>query len=134
MQGLTILINGFVPFACMRLAFLVLSLLYKLPLRPLLHCLPSLGLIGEPTVFIPRDWVRHLCILTATAVVLCLSIACNFDSIYEGSKEGTAAATPHLFLLASQVMEGMAYSSRFSSLIVKRRREKFLFDFRGLRS
>ncbi|KAI6703153.1 hypothetical protein NL676_012289 [Syzygium grande] len=89
---------------------------------------------GEPTVFIPRDWVRHLCVLTATAVVLCLSIACNFDSIYEGCKEGTAAATPHLFLLASQVMEGMASSSRFSSLIVKRRREKILFDFRGLRS
>ncbi|KAI3784004.1 hypothetical protein L1987_43095 [Smallanthus sonchifolius] len=46
---------------------------------------------------------------------LFLPVAYIFEGILEGDKEGIKAATPHVFLLASQLfLEGVAYSDRFS--------------------
>ncbi|KAK1431719.1 hypothetical protein QVD17_08292 [Tagetes erecta] len=46
---------------------------------------------------------------------LFLPVAYIFEGIVEGDKEGIKAATPHVFLLASQLfLEGVAYSDRFS--------------------
>ncbi|XP_076899797.1 uncharacterized protein LOC143553772 [Bidens hawaiensis] len=46
---------------------------------------------------------------------LFLPVAYIFEGIIEGDKEGIKAATPHVFLLASQLfLEGVAYSDRFS--------------------
>ncbi|KAL8232574.1 hypothetical protein R6Q57_002352 [Mikania cordata] len=44
-----------------------------------------------------------------------LPVAYIFEGILEGDKEGIKAATPHVFLLASQLfLEGVAYTDRFS--------------------
>ncbi|KAM0002334.1 hypothetical protein Hdeb2414_s0331g00869721 [Helianthus debilis subsp. tardiflorus] len=46
---------------------------------------------------------------------LFLPVAYIFEGIIEGDKEGIKAATPHVFLLASQLfLEGVAYSDLFS--------------------
>ncbi|KAK9049118.1 hypothetical protein SSX86_031916 [Deinandra increscens subsp. villosa] len=49
------------------------------------------------------------------AIGLFLPVAYIFEGVIEGDKEGIKAATPHVFLLASQLfLEGVAYSDRFS--------------------
>lgn len=106
--------SGLVGFQ--DLAFLVLSLVYIYVLSVV--AFPSLGPAREPTVFDPRNRVLRLYVSFAAVVGLFLPIAYIFEGIYEGDKEGIAAAAPHLFLLASQVfMEGVAFSARFSTPI-----------------
>ncbi|KAI3432066.1 uncharacterized protein J3R85_007441 [Psidium guajava] len=106
--------SGLVGFQ--DLAFLVLSLVYIYVLSVV--AFPSLGPAREPTVFNPRNRVLRLYVSFAAVVGLFLPIAYIFEGIYEGDKEGMAAAAPHLFLLASQVfMEGVAFSARFSTPI-----------------
>nr|XP_043614252.1 uncharacterized protein LOC122586317 [Erigeron canadensis] len=52
---------------------------------------------------------------TGAVVGLFLPVVYIFEGIYEGDKEGIKAATPHVFLLASQLfLEGVAFSDRFS--------------------
>lgn len=77
---------------------------------PILH--PS----KEATVFSPDQMkILRLYVLVGAIVGLFLPIAYIFHCIFEGDKEGIKAATPHVFLLSSQVfMEGVAFSSGFS--------------------
>ncbi|XP_030533194.1 uncharacterized protein LOC115742825 [Rhodamnia argentea] len=106
--------SGLVGFQ--DLAFLVLSLVYIYVLSVV--AFPCLGPGREPTVFNPRNRVLRLYVSFAAVIGLFLPIAYIFEGIYEGDKEGIAAAAPHLFLLASQVfMEGVAFSARFSTPI-----------------
>lgn len=59
--------------------------------------------------------ILRLYVLVGAIVGLFLPIAYIFHCIFEGDKEGIKAATPHVFLLSSQVfMEGVAFSSGFS--------------------
>ncbi|KAL3755745.1 hypothetical protein ACJRO7_002748 [Eucalyptus globulus] len=98
------------------LAFVVLSLVYIHVLSVV--AFPSLGPAREPTVFDTRNRVFRLYASFTAVVGLFLPIAYIFEGIYEGDKEGIAAAAPHLFLLASQVfMEGVAVYGGFSTPI-----------------
>lgn len=103
--------SGLVGFQ--DLAFLVLSVVYIYVLSVV--AFPSLGPAREPTVFDPRNRVLRLYVSFAAVVGLFLPIAYIFEGVYEGDKEGIAAAAPHLFLLASQVSIGPRNEPRFPS-------------------
>ncbi|KAG6656115.1 hypothetical protein CIPAW_05G264000 [Carya illinoinensis] len=69
----------------------------------------------EPTVFSPQNKLLRIYVLVGAIIGLFLPIAYIVHGIYEGDKKGIEAATPHVFLLASQVfMEGVAFSDMFS--------------------
>ncbi|GMY07238.1 hypothetical protein FCV25MIE_02477 [Fagus crenata] len=69
----------------------------------------------EPSVFSPQNKVLRLYVLVGAIIGLFLPIAYIFHGIFVGDKQGIKAASPHVFLLASQVfMEGVAFSDRFS--------------------
>ncbi|XP_059459723.1 uncharacterized protein LOC132189153 [Corylus avellana] len=69
-----------------------------------------------PLVFTtPENKLLRLYVSVGAIIGLFLPIAYIFHGIFEGDKEGIKAATPHVFLLTSQVfMEGVAFSDRFS--------------------
>jgi hypothetical protein len=77
---------------------------------------PTLHPSKEPPVFTTRETkLLRLYVFVAAIIGLFLPVAYIFHGIFEGDKEGIKAATPHVFLLSSQVfMEGVAFSDRFS--------------------
>ncbi|CAL9008710.1 unnamed protein product [Prunus brigantina] len=72
----------------------------------------------DPAVFNPQNKILRLYVLVGAIVGLLLPIAYILEGMVEGDKEGISAASPHVFLLASQVfMEGVALTDRFSTPI-----------------
>ncbi|KAE8077731.1 hypothetical protein FH972_016263 [Carpinus fangiana] len=79
---------------------------------------PTLRPSKEPPAAVfttPEYKLLRLYVFVGAVIGLFLPIAYIFHGIFEGDKEGIKAATPHVFLLTSQVfMEGVAFSDRFS--------------------
>ncbi|KAM1020811.1 hypothetical protein ACFX15_041236 [Malus domestica] len=97
-------------------AFVVFSMIYMNFISKV--AFPALSPSKDPTVFNPKNKILRLYVLTGAIIGLLLPIAYIFEGIFEGDKEGISAASPHVFLLASQVfMEGMAFGDRFSTPI-----------------
>ncbi|CAI8604452.1 unnamed protein product [Vicia faba] len=79
---------------------------------------PTLHPSNEQPIFSRQNKILKLYVLLAAIIGLYAPIAYILHGIFEGDKKGIAAATPHVFLLASQVfMEGIAFSDGFSSPI-----------------
>lgn len=75
---------------------------------------PPINPSKEPTVFKPNKLLK-LYVLVGAIIGLYFPIAYILEGIIEGDKQGIKAASPHVFLLASQVfMEGVAFSPGFS--------------------
>ncbi|KAL5981457.1 hypothetical protein ACLOJK_015518 [Asimina triloba] len=76
---------------------------------------PPLSPRPEPPVF-QKSRLFGLYVTAGAVIGLILPIGYIFQGVYAGDKEGMkAAAAPHLFLLASQIlMEGVTFSLRFS--------------------
>lgn len=99
-------------------AFVFISLVYTYFISKV--AFPSLhpSLLESPVLINPHNMLLHLYVLAGALIGLFLPIAYNLHGIIEGDYEGIKAATPHVFLLSSQVfMEGVASSDRFSSPI-----------------
>ncbi|KAF3432963.1 hypothetical protein FNV43_RR24065 [Rhamnella rubrinervis] len=97
-------------------AFVFFSLIYMYFLSKV--AFPTLQPSREATVFDPRSKLLRLYVFIGAVIGLFLPIAYILEGIFEGDKQGIKAATPHVFLLASQVfMEGVAFSDRFSTPI-----------------
>ncbi|XP_042980274.1 uncharacterized protein LOC122310466 [Carya illinoinensis] len=95
------------------LAFVLFSLFYMYFIS--MVAFPTLHTSKEPTVFSPQNKLLRIYVLVGAIIGLFLPIAYIVHGIYEGDKKGIEAATPHVFLLASQVfMEGVAFSDMFS--------------------
>lgn len=72
----------------------------------------------QPPIFTQQIKILKIYVFIGAIIGLYAPIAYILHGIYEGDKEGIKAATPHVFLLASQVfMEGVAFSNGFSSPI-----------------
>jgi len=72
----------------------------------------------EQPIFTQQNKILKLYVFIGAIIGLYAPIAYILHGIFEGDKEGIKAATPHVFLLASQVfMEGVAFSDGFSSPI-----------------
>lgn len=72
----------------------------------------------EQPIFTQQNKILKLYVFIGAIIGLYAPIAYILHGIFEGDKEGIKAATPHVFLLASQVfMEGVAFSNGFSSPI-----------------
>ncbi|CAK9310795.1 unnamed protein product [Citrullus colocynthis] len=98
------------------LAFVVFSMMYMYFISRV--AFPTLGGAGEPTVFSPENRMLRLYVFFAAVVGLFLPIVYILEGFFEEDKEGIKAASPHVFLLASQVfMEGVAGKDRFSTPI-----------------
>ncbi|XP_071713536.1 uncharacterized protein [Rutidosis leptorrhynchoides] len=93
-------------------AFVVLSYFYIYFLSK--FAFPTLSTSSENSVFGHNRMLSLYC-FSGAFIGLFLPVAYIFQGIYEGDKEGIKAATPHVFLLASQLfLEGVAWSDRFS--------------------
>ncbi|KAL6320576.1 hypothetical protein AAG906_008576 [Vitis piasezkii] len=69
----------------------------------------------QERVFDPNNKFLSLYVFIAAIIGLILPIAYIFHGILEEDKQGIKAASPHVFLLSSQVfMEGVAFSDKFS--------------------
>jgi hypothetical protein len=100
-------------------AFVFFSLFYMYFISKVAFPIPTLQHSSkEPPgpVFSTREnKLLRLYVFVAAIIGLFLPIAYIFHGIFEGDKEGIKAATPHVFLLSSQVfMEGVAFSDSFS--------------------
>ncbi|AES62505.1 hypothetical protein MtrunA17_Chr1g0202951 [Medicago truncatula] len=72
----------------------------------------------QPPIFTQQIKILKIYVFIGAIIGLYAPIAYILHGIFEGDKEGIKAATPHVFLLASQVfMEGVAFSNGFSSPI-----------------
>ncbi|KAF6157749.1 hypothetical protein GIB67_037322 [Kingdonia uniflora] len=70
---------------------------------------------SETPIFGENNRLLGIYVLFGALIGLFLPIGYIFHGIVEGDKLGIKAASPHVFLLASQVfMEGLTFSSRFS--------------------
>lgn len=79
---------------------------------------PSLNPSKESPIFNPQNKLLGLYVFIGAIIGLYAPIAYILHGIFEGDKEGIKAASPHVFLLASQIfMEGIAFSDGFSSPI-----------------
>lgn len=97
-------------------AFVVFSIFYMYFMSKV--AFPSLHPLKEPPIFNPQNKLLQLYVFIGAIVGLYAPIAYILHGIFEGDKEGIKAASPHVFLLASQVfMEGVAFSDGFSSPI-----------------
>ncbi|XP_022958042.1 uncharacterized protein LOC111459394 [Cucurbita moschata] len=97
------------------LAFVVLSIMYTYFLSRV--AFPRLE-GEEPTVFSQQNKLLQQYVLFAAVVGLFLPIAYILVGFFQDDQEGIKAASPHVFLLASQVfMEGVAWNDRFSTPI-----------------
>ncbi|KAK7270867.1 hypothetical protein RJT34_26357 [Clitoria ternatea] len=98
-------------------AFVSFSLIYMYFISKV--AFPSLNKLSKdpPQVFDPKSKLLRLYVFLGALIGLFTPIAYILEGVFEGDKEGIKAATPHVFLLASQVfMEGVALSSnRFSA-------------------
>ncbi|KAF7813143.1 plant/K24M7-17 protein [Senna tora] len=103
--------TGLVPLQ--DLLFVLFSLLY-------LPIISHLAFPSKPHTTYPKPLnnttkLFSLYIAIGAIVGLYAPIAYLLEGTYEGDKEGIKAATPHLFLLASQVvMEGVVFTEGFS--------------------
>lgn len=94
-------------------AFVLFSILY-IPFFSKL-AFPSKPNTVYPTIFDPKKKLFRLYVTIGAIVGLYAPIAYILEGTYEGDKEGIKAASPHLFLLASQVfMEGIVFTGSFS--------------------
>ncbi|KAJ4956914.1 hypothetical protein NE237_013697 [Protea cynaroides] len=76
---------------------------------------PPLSPFADPPVFAQKNKILGLYVSCAALIGLFLPICYIFEGILEGDKKGIKAATPHVFLLASQVfMEGLTFNAGFS--------------------
>ncbi|RDX68814.1 hypothetical protein CR513_52156, partial [Mucuna pruriens] len=97
-------------------AFVFFSLIYMYFISKV--AFPSLHPSRDPQVFNPQSKLLQLYVFIGATIGLFAPIAYILEGVFEGDKEGIKAATPHVFLLASQVfMEGVASSQRFSAPI-----------------
>lgn len=95
-------------------SFVLFSLIYIYFLSKVSFPLLSPQTESSP-VFGEKNRALDLYVSIGALVGLFLPIAYIFEGIYEGDKEGIKAATPHVFLLASQVfMEGVTFNGKFS--------------------
>lgn len=75
---------------------------------------PTLSPTNNHSVF-DHNRLLNLYCFAGAVFGLFLPVAYIFEGILEGDKEGIKAATPHVFLLASQLfLEGVAFSDQFS--------------------
>ncbi|KAI3757653.1 hypothetical protein L6452_05196 [Arctium lappa] len=103
--------SGMVAFE--DLIFVILSFFYMFFLSKV--AFPTLSPIQNKPVFDDHNHLLSLYCFLGAVVGLFLPVAYIFEGILEGDKEGIKAATPHVFLLASQLfLEGVAFSDRFS--------------------
>ncbi|CAK9185047.1 unnamed protein product [Ilex paraguariensis] len=94
-------------------AFVVFSLIYMYFISRV--AFPSLSPTLDPPVFDQNNKLPRLYAFIGAMIGLFLPIAYIFQGILEEDKEGIKAASPHVFLLASQIfMEGVACSDKFS--------------------
>lgn len=95
---------AFVVFSLIYLYFLSKIAFPTIPNRPV-----------DPPVFGEKNRILGLYVLFAALIGLLVPIAYIFEGVFEGDQEGIKAASPHLFLLASQVfMEGVSVYGGFS--------------------
>ncbi|KVI07140.1 uncharacterized protein LOC112510520 [Cynara cardunculus var. scolymus] len=95
------------------LIFVVLSFFYMFFLSKV--AFPTLSPSHNKPVFDDDNHLLSLYCFLGAVVGLFLPVAYIFEGILEGDKEGIKAATPHVFLLGSQLfLEGVAFSDRFS--------------------
>ncbi|KGN49933.1 uncharacterized protein LOC101214743 [Cucumis sativus] len=98
------------------LVFVMFSIMYMYFLSRV--AFPRIGGAGDAAVFGPENRVLRLYVLFAAMVGLFLPVAYILEGFFEEDKEGIKAASPHVFLLASQVfMEGVAANDSFSTPI-----------------
>ncbi|KAG6579378.1 hypothetical protein SDJN03_23826, partial [Cucurbita argyrosperma subsp. sororia] len=98
------------------LAFVVFSMMYMYFISRV--AFPPLAGAGEPTVFSQENRLLRLYGFFTIVVGFFLPIAYILEGFFEEDKEGIKAASPHVFLLASQsFMEGVAGNNRFSTPI-----------------
>ncbi|GAA0177612.1 hypothetical protein LIER_29727 [Lithospermum erythrorhizon] len=70
---------------------------------------------NERKVFGKNNKILSLYVFVGAVIGVFLPIAYIFEGILEGDKQGIKAASPHVFLLASQIfMEGVAFQSGFT--------------------
>ncbi|CAK8573480.1 unnamed protein product [Lathyrus sativus] len=97
-------------------AFVLFSIFYMYFISKTVF--PTLHPSNEQPIFNRQNKILKLYVLVGAIIGLYAPIAYILHGIIEGDKKGIAAATPHVFLLASQVfMEGVAFSDGFSSPI-----------------
>lgn len=83
------------------LAFVVFSMMYMYFISRV--AFPPLAGAGEPTVFSQENRLLRLYGFFTIVVGFFLPIAYILEGFFEEDKEGIKAASPHVFLLASQV-------------------------------
>ncbi|CAN4085890.1 unnamed protein product [Withania somnifera] len=92
-------------------SFVLFSLIYIFFLSKI--AFPQISPQPQTPTF--NNKILNLYVSVGAAIGLFLPIAYIFHGIYEGDKQGIKAATPHVFLLASQVfMEGVTFTDKFS--------------------
>lgn len=95
------------------LSFLIFSFIYLFFISKV--AFPSKPNATYPQIFNPKNKLLRLYINIGAIVGLYGPIAYILEGTYEGDKEGIKAASPHLFLLASQIfMEGIVFTGGFS--------------------
>ncbi|KAL5727432.1 hypothetical protein ACHQM5_000630 [Ranunculus cassubicifolius] len=94
-------------------SFVVFSFIYIFFLSKI--AFPSLPTSIATPIFGEKNRMLGIYVMVAALIGLFLPIMYIFHGIIEGDKHGIKAASPHVFLLASQVfMEGLAFSGEFS--------------------
>ncbi|XP_028773226.1 uncharacterized protein LOC114730337 [Neltuma alba] len=94
-------------------SFLIFSFIYLVFISRV--AFPSKPNTIYPPVFDPKSKLLRLYVNIGAVIGLYGPIAYILQGTYEGDKEGIKAASPHLFLLASQIfMEGIAFTGKFS--------------------
>ncbi|KAI3762480.1 hypothetical protein L1987_52910 [Smallanthus sonchifolius] len=95
-------------------AFVIFSFFYMYLLSK--FAFPTLSPSHNHPVFNNNNRILMVYSFIGSGVGIFLPVAYVFEGVIEGDKEGIKAATPHVFLLASQFfLEGVAYSDQFSS-------------------
>ncbi|XP_023769412.1 uncharacterized protein LOC111918000 [Lactuca sativa] len=93
--------------------FVVLSFFYMYFMSKVVF--PTLSPAHNQSVFDDNNSLLILYCFLGAVIGLFLPVGYIFEGILEGDKEGIKAATPHVFLLASQLfLEGVAFSDGFS--------------------
>jgi len=92
-----------------RLCFFCLFHYLNAFFSPKLHS-PPLSTLQESLVFYPKTKILGPYVFVGAIVGLFLPLAYIFEGIFEGDKEGIKAAAP----AAQVLMEGRAFSDRFS--------------------
>ncbi|KAI3808158.1 hypothetical protein L1987_24104 [Smallanthus sonchifolius] len=95
-------------------AFVIFSFFYMYLMSK--FAFPTLSPSHHQPVFDRNNRILMVYSFIGSLVGIFLPVAYICEGVIEGDKEGIKAATPHVFLLASQFfLEGVAYSDQFSS-------------------